>query len=38
MNLWLVFTNTLSNEELTKIKVVDVDEFYIFYIDDFFSW
>ena len=38
MNLWPMFANTLSNKELTKIKVVDLDEFYNFYIDEFFSW
>ena len=32
-----MFTNTLSNEEMTKIKVVDLDEYYNFYIHDFFS-
>jgi hypothetical protein len=30
-------TTTLSNEEMTKIKVVDLDEVYNFYIHDFFS-
>ena len=30
-------TTTLSNEELTKIKVLDLDEFYNFYIHNFFS-
>ena len=38
MNLWPMFANTLSNDEMTKIKVVDLDEFYNFYIVDFFSW
>ncbi len=28
---------TLSDEEITKIKVVDIDELYNFVIDDFFS-
>jgi hypothetical protein len=28
---------TLSDEEMTKIKVVDIGEFYNFYIHDFFS-
>ena len=28
----------LSDEEMTKIKVVDLDEFYNFYVYDFFSW
>jgi hypothetical protein len=30
-------TNTLSDKEMTKIKVVDLDEYYNFYIHDFFS-
>ena len=29
---------TLSDEEITKIKVVDLDKFYNFYVHDFFSW
>ena len=32
-----MFTNTLSNEEVTKIKVVDSDEFNNFYVNDFSS-
>jgi len=28
---------TLSDEEITKIKVVDIDELYIFGIHHFFS-
>jgi hypothetical protein len=31
-------TITLSDEEMTKIKVVDLDKFYNFYVYDFFSW
>jgi hypothetical protein len=31
-------TITLSDEKMTKIKVVDLDEFYNFYVHDFFSW
>ena len=31
-------TTTLSDEEMTKIKVVDLDKFYNFYVHDFFSW
>ena len=31
-------TITLSNKEMTKIKVVDLDEFYNFVVDDFFIW
>ena len=27
---------TLSDEEMTKIKVVDLDKFYNFYVHDFF--
>jgi hypothetical protein len=30
-------TITLSDEKMTKIKVVDLDEFYNFYVHDFFS-
>jgi hypothetical protein len=30
-------TITLSNEEMTKIKVVHLDELYHFVVDDFFS-
>jgi hypothetical protein len=28
----------MPDEEMTKIKVVDLDEFYNFYVHDFFSW
>ena len=38
VNLWTMFTNTLSNEGVTKIKVVDSDEFNDFYVHDFCSW
>ena len=31
-------TTTLLDEEMIKIKVVDLDKFYHFYVDDFFSW
>ena len=31
-------TTTLSDEKMTKIKVVDLDKFYNFYVRDFFSW
>jgi hypothetical protein len=40
-NLWtlnLIKKTTLSDEEMTKIKVIDFDVFYNFYIHDFFSW
>ena len=30
-------TITLSDEEMIKIKVVDLDEFYNFYVHDFYS-
>jgi hypothetical protein len=30
-------TITLSDEAMAKIKVVDLDEFYNFVVDDFFS-
>ena len=29
---------TLSDKEMTKIKVVDIDKFYNFYVHDFFGW
>ena len=29
-------TITLSDEQMTKIKVVDLDQFYNFIVDDFF--
>jgi len=32
------FTIIYSDEEMTKIKVVDVDEFYNFIVNDFFIW
>ena len=31
-------TAALLNEEMTKTKVVDLDEFYNFVVDDFFNW
>ena len=31
-------TITLSDEEMTKIKVIDINELYNFVVDDFFSW
>ncbi len=31
-------TITLSDEEMTKIKVIDIHELYNFLVDDFFSW
>ena len=30
-------TTTLSDEKMTKIKVVDLDEFYNFYVHDFLA-
>ena len=38
VDLWTMFINTLSNEEMTKIKVVELDEFYNFYVHDFSGW
>ena len=38
VDLWTMFTITLSDEEITKIKVIDLDELYIFGIHHFFSW
>jgi hypothetical protein len=35
--LWTMCTNTLSNEEITKIKVVGIDESYNFSIYYFFQ-
>jgi hypothetical protein len=32
-----MFTTTLSDEEITKIKIVDLDQFYNFYVHNFFS-
>ena len=29
---------SLSDEEMTQIEVIDLDELYNFDIDDFFSW
>ena len=34
VNLWTMFTNTLSHEEVIKIKDVDSDEFNNFYVHD----
>ena len=31
-----MYTTTLSDGEITKTKVVDLDEFYNFVVDDFF--
>jgi len=31
-------TITSSDKEMTKIKVVDLDELYNFVVDDFFIW
>jgi hypothetical protein len=38
MNLWIMCTTTLSDKEMTNIKVVDLDELYNFYIHHFFNW
>ena len=38
VNLWTMFTNTLLHKEVTKIKVVDSDEFNNSYVHDFYSW
>ena len=35
--MWPMFTTTLSDEKMTKIKVVDLDEYYNFYFHGFFS-
>ena len=31
-------TTTLLDKEMIKIKVVDLDELYNFYVHDFFNW
>jgi hypothetical protein len=31
-------STTLLDEQMTKIKVIDLDQFYDFYVHDFFSW
>ncbi len=36
--LWTILQITLSDEEMTQIKFIDLDELYLFVIDDFFSW
>ena len=33
-----MYSTTLLDKQITKIKIVDLDEFYNFYVDDFFSW
>ena len=38
VDLWIIFTNTLLNEEMIKIKVVDSEEFNNFYVHDISSW
>ena len=36
--LWIMLQFALTDEEMTQIKVIDLDELYHFVIDDFFSW
>ena len=36
--LWTILQITLSDEKMTNIKVIDLDDLYNFVIDDFFSW
>jgi hypothetical protein len=31
-------TTTLSDKEITKIKMVDLNQLYKFYVHDFFNW
>jgi hypothetical protein len=38
VNFMSSVTTTSLDEEMTKIKVVDFDESYNFYVHDFFSW
>ena len=37
MDLWTMFNKTLSDEGTTKIKVIDLDEYYNFYVHEFLS-
>ena len=36
--MWTILRITLLDKEMTKIKVIDLDELYKFIADDFFSW
>ncbi len=36
--LWTMLQIALSDEEMTQIKVIDLDDLYNFDVDDFFSW
>ena len=36
--LWTILQITLSDEEMNKIEVIDLDHLYNFVSDDFFSW
>ena len=36
--LWIMLQITSTNEEMTQIKVIDLDELYNIVVDDFFSW
>jgi hypothetical protein len=36
INLWTIYTTTLSDEEITKMKVIDLEKLCNFEIDNFF--
>jgi len=38
VNLWTMYTTALLNEEMTKIKVVDLKKLHNFVIDNFLIW
>jgi hypothetical protein len=36
--MWTMYATTLPDGQMTKIKVIDIDEFYNFVVYDFFIW
>jgi phenylacetate-coenzyme A ligase PaaK-like adenylate-forming protein len=38
VNLWTMYTTTLSDEEMTIIKVADLEKLHNFVVDNFFIW
>ena len=38
VNLWTMYTTTLPDEEMTKIKVVDLEKLHNFIVENFFIW
>ena len=38
VNLWTMYTTTLLDEEMTKIKIVDLEKLHNFVVDNFLSW